>query len=311
MRETELVDQIEQWWRHRPASDAHVLVGPGDDCAVVQFGAQPMLLSVDQLVAGRHIAAAEVAGEAGVDRVARKAMARALSDIAAMGGRPACALAAAGIPGGFAHASLLAARLACWADHWGCPLIGGDLTATDGPLSLAITVVGWPHPQRGPVLRAGAQPGDLVAVTGRVGGAVRSGRHGRFEPRLREGARLCDLLGSQLHAMIDLSDGLGLDAARLARASGVRIELEVDRIPMAEQVDDWRSAIAEGEDYELCLCVSPSAGPLLRLDDPPTPVSVIGRVRAGAGCVFRCPDGTEQDGGALGWVHALGPTDVQ
>jgi thiamine-monophosphate kinase len=120
---------------------------------------------------------------------------------------------------------------------------------------LTCTVVGTAHPERGPVLRSTARPGDEVWVTGRLGGSLHSGRHLAFTPRVREGAWLCGYLGPDLHAMIDLSDGLGRDAGRIGVASGLSIDIEEPLVPMHEDVHDWRSALGDGEDYELCFTV--------------------------------------------------------
>lgn len=253
-----------------------ILVGPGDDAAVLAIGTQAVLLTVDQLVAGRHYAPSTTP----IDLIARKAIARSVSDIAAMGGTPTAALATGCLPHNFTHANELFDRMAHWAQHFGCPLIGGDIATSDNTIVLTVTVIGAPHPIRGPVLRSTARPGDAVYITGRVGASLPSGRHLSFEPRLREARALCDILRARLHAMIDLSDGLGRDAARIAAASHVRIDLDPAAIPLHAEARDHMAALADGEDYEL-LFTAPADAPV-----PPsigqTPITRIGLVAAPA-----------------------------
>lgn len=273
-----------------------VVVGPGDDCAVVRAGSGLLLLTTDQVVEGRHFRTGTP-----IDLIARKAVARSISDVAAMGGRPTWALAAGVLPTGFERAAELCDALHRWGAHWRCPIVGGDLASHDGPLVLTTTVVGRAHEKRGPVLRSGARPGDGAFVTGRIGGSLDAaglGRHLTFEPRVAEAAELCDVLGERLHAMIDVSDGLGRDAGRVASASGVRVEIEARSIPLAEGVGSWRDAIGSGEDHELFFTAS---------GDVPgeaigTTITRIGRVSDGTGCVVI--DGGEAiDVSSSGWDH--------
>ena len=291
MHESELHEHIA---RHSPGLGPDVVVGPGDDCAVVRTAAgDVLLLTVDQLIEGGHF-------EPGtpIDLIARKAVARSVSDIAAMAGEPAWTVATAALPAGYAHATELYDRLAAWARHWRCPLVGGDLATTAGPVSLTVTVIGRAHTSRGAVLRSTARPCDGVYVTGSLGGSLASGRHLTFEPRIDEARALTDALGERLSAMIDLSDGLGRDAGRVAKASGVRIEIDAALIPLANGVASWREALADGEDHELCFTASGEIPP----EVAGTPVTRVGRVIGGSGCVVHA-DGAEHDAGEMGWEH--------
>ena len=276
-----------------------VLVGPGHDCAVVAAGGGTVLLKVDQIAQGRHFRPGTP-----IDLIARKAVARPVSDIAAAGGSPSAALAAATLPTGFTRADELFDAMAKWAAGFGCPLVGGDIAAGPG-LVLAVTVIGTPHPTRGPVLRSGARVGDAVYVTGALGGSLDGGtglgKHLTFEPRLAEARWLCDTLGAGLRAMMDLSDGLGRDGARLAAASGVRLRLDGPLIPLSSCVAGWRGAVSDGEDYEL-LFTAPEG---LRCPTTGTPITRIGVVEAGAGCVL-VDAGREIDIGTMGWEHGTG-----
>ncbi len=278
-----------------------VLVGPGDDCAVLATGPST-LLKVDQVVEGKHF----TKGTA-VDLIARKAIARAVSDIAGMAGSPRASLCAATIPTGYSRANDLFDACDRWARHFGCPLVGGDISG--GPaLALAITLIGEPHPTRGPVLRSGAQRGDLVWVTGTLGGSLNKttgeGRHLTFEPRLAEAAWLADHLGADLHAMMDLSDGLGIDGGRMGRASGVRVDIDGRSLPLSPHADGWRAAVADGEDYELLFTTSPGAKvPEEILGTPVTRVGLIVSPEPHSGCWVLGPAGEIIRGDLLGWEH--------
>lgn len=301
MRESELLSHI----LHRSA-DLHgsgaIVVGPGDDCAVLAPGGNArLLLTIDQLVESRHYAPGTP-----IDLIARKAVARSVSDIAAMGGTPRAGLATACLPPGFDRANELFDRMAHWARRYGAPLAGGDIAAFSperpGPLVLTVTIVGAPHAARGPVLRSEARPGDSVYITGRAGNSFASGRHLSFEPRLAEGAWLCEALGDRLGAMIDVSDGVGRDAGRLAAMSAAAIELDEAAIPLHADVRDPRAALSDGEDYELLFTARgdvPNACPATG-----TPITRIGRVTGGAGCTILLRDGSRADASTLGWDHA-------
>ena len=217
-------------------------------------------------------------------------------------GTPTAALCSAVLPRGYSQADVLFDACARWAGHFGCPLVGGDIAVADGPgLVLSVTVLGAPHPRRGPVGRRGARRGDLVYVTGELGGsfdqATGLGRHLTFEPRLREATALADLLGDGLHAMMDVSDGLGIDGGRLARASGVRLDLEARGFPAR----DWRAALRDGEDHELLFTAAPGAR--VPEEVAGTRVTRIGVVVEGSGCWVLGPAGEVLEASAEGWEH--------
>ena len=321
MRESELLSHIYERSRGLVAPGARVLVGPGDDCAVVDVGgntssfANQLLLKVDQVVEGRHFTS-----DTPIDLIARKAIARAISDIAAMGGSPMVSLCGAILPANYAHANALFDATARWANHFGAPLVGGDIsmlgsnaeskshtggTTQPGLLILCVTIVGRVHAVRGPVLRSGARVGDGVYVSGNLGNSFASGRHLTFEPRAREGHWLCAALGDRLHSMMDISDGLGRDAGRLSRASSVGIEIDANAIPRHGDCATWKQAASEGEDYELLFTASgdvPTACP-----DTGTAITRIGHVVAASGS--QEPSVLIRDGSHvlkaddLGWDH--------
>lgn len=327
MREGELLSLIYRRSEDLRGVFSQVLVGPGDDCAVVAAGpgasagagTSAILLKTDQLIESRHF----VPGTP-IDLIARKAIARAISDIAAMAGTPWATMAACALPRGFEQGRADELFEACsrWARHFGAPLVGGDIASfarEDAPLTLTITAVGLPHAGRGAVLRSGARAGDQVYVTGRIGGSFEKetgmGRHLTFEPRVAEARWLADTLG-RLHAMMDVSDGLGIDAGRLAKASGVGIELtgvegclsegggrarcEPSRRRSREEV---LRALADGEDYELLFTVDPSVVLPAVVPGSDTPLTRIGTCVGGAGC-YLLHEGERIDVGQRGWEHS-------
>jgi thiamine-monophosphate kinase len=290
------------------AGAGDVLVGPGDDCAVVRTpSGDTLLLTVDQLVEGRHFDPGTP-----VDLIARKAVARSVSDIAAMGGTPAWTLATGLLPDGYEHGRELAESLHAWGRHWSCPVVGGDIAFGPGPLSITTTVVGRMPEAQGrclpPVLRSGARPGDELWLTGQVGGSFESGWHMRFEPRVEAGRAAA--ASARVHAMIDLSDGLGSDAARVGVASNARLVIEAAKLPISHRARDWARAVREGEDYELLMAIHPrhpeiDASPL-ELDPPLLgPVGVVRACRPGEspGATILDPYGKPHDAEAMGWDH--------
>jgi len=307
VRESALLDHIAAVTADLSAAFPGVLIGPGDDCAGVRTpGGEVLLLKVDQLVEGRHYVA-----DAPPELIGRKALARALSDIAAAAGRPLYALAAAAIAVDAEQSRVRAIfdGVHEWGRRWSCPVVGGDIAGLGAGAAavLSISVVGAAHPTRGPVTRRGARPGDEVWVTGRIGGSFRWGRHMTFEPRLREATGLADALGTRLRAMMDVSDGLGIDADRLARRSGVGFEIERALVPLHLDADP-ASALADGEDHELLMALAPGAGPGATCPGTGTALTRIGRVIEGAeaGCVIIEPDGTRTSAAGMGWDHAGG-----
>jgi thiamine-monophosphate kinase len=223
--------------------------GVGDDAAVVRSGGALCVTSVDAVVEGVHFRMDD--GSCSPFDVGWRAMAGALSDLAAMGvaaGEAYIALGVSTAVGEQRALELIGGALEI-AAATGTVLAGGDVVSAP-VLTVSVTVVGWADDERELVGRDGALVGDLVGVTGRLGG-----RPPRPVPRLAEGRALAR---AGAHAMIDLSDGLASDARHIGEASGVSLEIELGRLPLGEGVPDSEQAATAGEDYELCLCVAPA-----------------------------------------------------
>ncbi|MEJ2576079.1 MAG: thiamine-phosphate kinase [Gammaproteobacteria bacterium] len=263
---------IERYFSTLTAARDDVLLGVGDDCALLRPpSGQALAVSIDTLVEGRHFSP-------GIDPAAlgHKALAVGLSDLAAMGAEPAWCTLALTLPR-VEHAWLagFAEGLAALAGRYRVGLVGGD--TTKGPRSVSIQVHGFVPPAQA-LRRAGARPGDLVYVTGTLGAAglallVRQGlfvapehlpelfgRLDRPEPRVAAGLAVRGLVS----AAIDVSDGLAADLGHVCAASGVGATLYLDQLPCGpgvrayiDETGDWHLPLGAGDDYELCLCVPP------------------------------------------------------
>lgn len=295
------------WLRSRTPLHPRVPVGPGDDAAVVLVGpGVPCLLTKDVLMEGTCFRLAE----AGPRRVGRKAMAVNLSDVAAMAGRPAAALVGVALPraGGRALAEDLYAGLRNVADAFETPIVGGDTNSWHGPLVISVTVLAEPT-GRGPVLRSGARPGDWLMVTGPLGGSIR-GRHLDFTPRVREAIQLHGT--ADLHAMIDVSDGLAADVSHLCRASGCGAVLCAERIPisadartLADDHTPLHHALGDGEDFELVCAVSAADGRRLLAEQPVAGTTLYAIGECVADGLWLEQGGVRRPLEPLGYVHAL------
>jgi thiamine-monophosphate kinase len=303
-----------EWIRQRECARTQrgpwTKLGIGDDCAILSVAAGSNLLATtDMLMDGRHFRL-ELDGP---EAVGYKALGVNLSDIAAMAGEPRAALVAVALPRGeaVAVAQGIDAGMRPLAERFAVDLVGGDTNAWDGPLVITITLLGEVGP-RGAVLRSGAEPGDVILVTGPLGGSLFSGRHLRPEPRIAEALALHE--AADLHAMIDISDGLSSDLGHILDASGGRgAILDAGAIPI--HPDAWEAsrsdgaaaldhALHDGEDFELCLVVSPAvAARLAAASPPPAAIHRIGEVTEEPGIYLRGPDGRLEQLHPRGFDH--------
>ena len=233
------------------ALGADVRVGAGDDCAVLgrPRDARWQLLKTDAVIEGVHFLATE-----DPRRIGWKALCRAISDIAAMGGTPQHALItlAAAPTTDFAFVSGIYAGLRKAARRFGVSIVGGETARSPGPLFLNVALTGTVERTRC-ILRSGGRAGDALYVTGHLGGSL-AGKHLDFTPRLAEARWLTE--NFKLHAMMDLSDGLAADLPRLATASHCGFTLDESLLPKTKGRTTTQ-ALTDGEDYELLFALSP------------------------------------------------------
>ena len=329
MGEFELLAKLRE---RLPQAGPRVKLGSGDDAAVTVPGGATAT-SVDAIVDGVHFRREE----AMLDAVGRKALATALSDLAAMGAEAGEAYVVLGAPADLGEDDFLTLLdgLLELAAATGTTLAGGDLTRAPA-LTLAVTVVGHAPKSEDFVSRSGAQSDDVLVLSGEIGGAAAGrlllddpalaravpdetasrlrARQLDPTPRLRTGQALA---AAGARAMIDLSDGLAGDAGQLAASSGVALEIDAVALPLAPGVAEVAAAagrdpleltVSGGEDYELL-----AALPAERLDEATARVgeaaeatlTAIGRVKTGEGVRIRLPGGASLEAG--GYDHFAGP----
>lgn len=329
MGEFELLAELR---RRLPPDDPRVRLGSGDDAAVTLPGAATAT-SVDAIVDGVHFRRAETAPTL----IGRKAISTALSDLAAMGAETGEAYVVLGAPEDLGEAEFFALLdgILEVCSETGTSLAGGDITRAPA-LTLAVTVVGHAGRAEELVSRAGAEAGDLLVLTGEIGGAAAArllldepslaeaipeptaerlrARQLDPTPRLRPGVALAR---AGARAMIDLSDGLAGDASHLAEASGVALRVDAGALPIAAGVaevaaaagrDPLELAVSGGEDYELLAALPPH-----RLNEAAARVeaatemslTAIGEARSGNGVEIRRPGGGQLE--SRGYDHFAGP----
>jgi thiamine-monophosphate kinase len=271
----------------------------GDDAAVLRAGASPVCVSTDSTVAGVH---APVGTPPHV--LGRRAVARALSDLAAMGAAPLAVTCAVQVPAErWDDAVTLVEGVVERGAEQGAPLVGGDLCRTPADaLAVTVTVLGRRAGARsdGFVTRAGARAGDLLFVTGELGAAAAAlARGAAFLPEPPDRLRAGIALAPYATAMLDLSDGLVRDAGNLARASRVDVAIELSTVPRAEGVDDPVVAANGGDDYELLLAIAPrlvdAARAALTAVDSEVRLTQVGELADGTGAATFTTDGARVD----------------
>lgn len=293
LSETELIQRLTQ---DLPA-DSSVLTGPGDDCAVLDWSGSKLLFKTDAIVEGIHFER-----DTPPEAIGRKALARALSDIAAMAGTPTHALITLGF-----HAEMEPSLIEavyqglrdCAREHH-VNIVGGETTSLP-QLTLSISLIGRASK---PILRTGSAVGDAIFVSGELGGSL-AGHHLNFTPRLKEARWLSDQ--DIVHAMIDLSDGLATDLRHLL-SDQTGAELLTRALPIRRSAKERArdnpsgktallAALTDGEDYELLFTVSSKdAVPMLdgwKSAFPETPLHCIGKITDQPGIALRDDKGVK------------------
>lgn len=288
-------------------SSPQTVLGLGHDAAALRVGGGVVVVAKDVLVDGVHFRL----DECGPALAARKALAVNLSDLAAAGSEPLGFLVGAVLPQP-AERVLFEQLMAGFVDaaqEFGCVCLGGDTNAAEGPLVLSVTVLGRPGPG-GVLSRSGAEVGDILSVTGALGGSGH-GRHLTFMPRVREALVLAR--EGVPHAMMDLSDGLSRDLPRLCRCSGVGALVLAEQLPLHEDTGGASTrapqerALHDGEDFELLVAhgaVSSAAS--AALDDAGVTLHAIGRVLPVVDGVLLETAGERRPLKPAGWDHVGG-----
>src|SRR5580658_5099078 len=291
MNELELIARLT---RALPGNDT-VVAGAGDDCAVLECE-QPgryLLFKTDAVVEGVHFTA-----KATPEQIGHKALARCLSDVAAMAGRPLAALVTLALPDNFSHEFVerIYTGINALAQRYSVAIAGGETTRNPERLLLSIAMVG-DVPREKCILRGGAKAGDAIMVTGELGGSL-AGKHLEFAPRLAEAQWLAGHF--PIHAMIDVSDGLAGDLRHILQSSQVGAELLASAIPIsraaklrarANAKPALLGALGDGEDFELLFTVA--SGQAVALMDawkkqfPKLRLSCIGKITAEQGLKLR------------------------
>jgi thiamine-monophosphate kinase len=308
MNEFELIARLT---RALPTNKS-VVTGAGDDCAVLDLGVADKLIlfKTDAVVEGFHFTQ-----ETPPEQIGHKALARGLSDIAAMAGTPTAALVTIALPEKFEaeFVSKIYGGLNALAREHGVAIVGGETTTNPGRILISIVLLGT-VPRGKQILRGGAKTGDAIFVTGELGGSLAE-KHLDFEPRLAEARWLAEHFS--IHAMLDLSDGLAGDLRHILQASGVGAEILKSAVPVSRAAKlrarnssaakpAFAAALTDGEDFELLFTVAgKDAVKLLdawKKKFPKLKLSCIGKIVAGDGILIRDKTGSHQLN-AHGYVH--------
>ena len=308
MTEFELIAHL----THSLPTNSSVVVGAGDDCAVLDSG-QPgrrLLFKTDAVVEGIHFLPNAAPGKIG-----HKALARCLSDIAAMAGKPIAALVTIALPKTFdpAFVKKIYDGMNALAQKHGVAIVGGETTTNPERMLISISLLGDVAREKC-LLRSGAKNGDAIFVTGELGGSI-AAKHLEFEPRLEEARWLAE--NFPIHAMIDLSDGLASDLRHILQASHVGAELLGQAIPISRAAKlhakaesstkpPLLAALTDGEDFELLFtAASRDAVPLLdawKKQFPKVRLSCVGKITSALGIKLRDETGVRSLEGH-GYVH--------
>ncbi len=254
-----LIDSI----RKKIRCDRSVLKGIGDDAAVLKkIRSENLLFTTDMLIEDKHFRREEATAY----EIGWKALAVNVSDIAAMGGLPLHAVVALGLPQDLpiTFVEELYRGIRDLARMFKINIVGGDTNASE-KIVISIALLGYGS-KKSLVLRSGAKSGDVIFVTGPLGGSAISKKHLNFTPRITEAQFLVKHF--KIHAMIDLSDGLASDIRRLTQESGVGALIAREHIPVSAYANSVEEALTDGEDFELLFTMSPSEAARLSVFPP-------------------------------------------
>jgi thiamine-monophosphate kinase len=306
--ESELVDWLE---KNLPTSK-RIKIALGDDAAVIAASSADAVVTTDMITDGVDFHLEQFDPQL----VGRKALAVNLSDLAAMAALPVAAFVSLVLPrqgtkklSALELAIELYLGMAPLAQRHGITIAGGDTNTWDGPLAISVTAIGETT-TRGPLTRSGAKVGDQILVTGTLGGSI-LGKHLEFDPRVADALLLHERY--TLHAGMDISDGLALDASRLAKASGCGILLDLTLIPISDAAREVSKldgaapvqyALSDGEDFELLLVVPPDAAREILSEQPLSiPITRVGEVIEEPGLWQVTGDGNREPLEAKGYEH--------
>lgn len=308
MNELQLIEQL----KSSLPTNKSVVVGCGDDCAVLDLGIKDQfaLFKTDAVVEGIHFLSTEAP-----EKIGHKALARCLSDIAAMAGTPNSALVTIGLPKTFdaEFVKKVYDGMSKLAMRYEVAIAGGETTTNPERILISISLLGTLEKSK-VLLRSGAKAGDAIFVTGHLGGSL-AGRHLDFEPRLNEAHWLAD--NFKIHSMIDVSDGLASDLRHILHASKVGAEILSRAVPISRAAKlqaqaessakpPLLAALTDGEDFELLFTTaSKNAVPLMdawKLKFPDLKLSCVGKILQEPGLKIRDGKGVRELS-AQGYVH--------
>ena len=316
MTEFELIQRLS---RDLPGNDS-VVAGAGDDCAVLDLGVPDryVLFKTDAVVEGIHFTS-----DAAPEKIGHKALARCLSDVAAMAGTPTAALITLGLPRKFDpdFVEKIYSGISALARRHGVAIAGGETTTNPERILISVALIGSIEKQRC-IRRSGAKAGDAIFVSGDLGGSL-AGKHLDFEPRLNEARWLAEHF--DIHAMIDVSDGLAGDLRHILRGSGAGAELLSQSIPISRAAKlqgrgesstkpPLLAALTDGEDFELLFTLASGDGVVV-LDKwkehfPDVPLTCIGRITETPGLKLRDKNGLREFE-LRGYEHFSGAPEAQ
>jgi thiamine-monophosphate kinase len=281
--ETELVRYFAAKGRLNPAKFP---IGIGDDMAQIRLPrGDSVLITTDILLDGVHFDSKK----ATLEQIGYKSMAASLSDCAAMATIPLAAVVSVALPRNFNPAKLkkLHKGILIAAKKYNCPLIGGDMTSWVKPLAVSVAMLSVPGKTK-PVKRSTAKIGDIICVTGSLGGSIAK-RHLEFEPRIKESLTIAK---AGANAMIDISDGLSTDLNHISRLSKKGAIIEADKIPVSREAGTLNAALNEGEDFELLFTIPQKNFERLKKQWRfKVKLSAIGRIISGSSVKIKMPGG--------------------